>query len=115
MKTLSLFTTCALFVLLIHSHTTDAFVYRLISDLLSNNVAGAPVLHERTDWNFDPEAARNSRAIYYETHGFRGEKFIERIGVGEDGKQDERRAEQQQRDYGRLNGEHWINYPGPQR
>ncbi|XP_005179036.1 uncharacterized protein LOC101896214 [Musca domestica] len=112
---MKLITSCVLLVLLFQCHTSDAFVYRLISDLLSNNVAGAPVLHERTDWNFDPEAARNSRAIYYETHGFRGEKFIERIGVGEDGKQDERRAEQQQRDFGRLNGEHWINYPGPKR
>uniref|UniRef100_A0A1I8NR84 Uncharacterized protein n=1 Tax=Stomoxys calcitrans TaxID=35570 RepID=A0A1I8NR84_STOCA len=105
------------FILLIaylQCHQTEAFVYRLLSDVLQNNVAGAPVLHERTEWTFDPESAKNARALFYETNGFRGEKYIERIGVGEDGKQDLRRAEQQERDYGRLNGEHWINYPAPQ-
>ncbi|XP_075167723.1 uncharacterized protein LOC142239852 [Haematobia irritans] len=109
-----LISTCAFLLLLIwQCPQSDAFVYQIISDLLSNNVAGAPVLHERTEWTFDPESAKNARALFYETNGFRGEKFIERIGVGEDGKQDVRRAEQQQRDYGRLNGEHWINYPAP--
>lgn len=51
--------------------------------------------------------------MYLQTNGFRAAKYIERIGVGVDGKQDERRAEQQNRDYGRLNGEHMINFPGP--
>lgn len=50
----------------------------------------------------------------FQTHGFRGAKFIERIGVGQDGLENERRNEQQSRDVGRLNGEHFINYPAPQ-
>lgn len=98
-------------MLLLGSQSTDGFIVRLITETLQNNVAGEPVTHERTNWNFDPEAAKRARAIYYEKNGFRSAKFIERLGIGLDGHHEERRLEQQERDLGRLNGEHFINFP----
>ncbi|XP_034478321.1 uncharacterized protein LOC117784635 [Drosophila innubila] len=97
--------------LLLGSQKTDGFIIRLITETLQNNVAGEPVTHERTNWDFDPEAAKRARAIYYEKNGFRSAKFIERLGIGLDGQHEQRRLEQQERDVGRLNGEHFINYP----
>ncbi|KAH8371044.1 hypothetical protein KR093_005965, partial [Drosophila rubida] len=97
--------------LLLGSHSTDGFIIRLITETLQNNVAGEPVTHERTNWNFDPEAAKKARSIYYEKNGFRSAKFIERLGVGLDGHHEERRQQQEERDVGRLNGEHYINFP----
>lgn len=37
-------------------------------------------------------------------NGFRGEKYIERVGLGIDGHEEERREQQKARDYGRLQG-----------
>ncbi|KAH8320759.1 hypothetical protein KR067_008986 [Drosophila pandora] len=102
-----------LVILLQASQPTDGFILRLITESLQNNVAGEPILHERTQWNFDPEAAKKARALYYEKNGFRSAKFIERLGVGLDGQHEERRKEQIERDTGRLNGEHNVNYPPP--
>ncbi|XP_011196315.1 uncharacterized protein LOC105221224 [Zeugodacus cucurbitae] len=90
---------------------SEAFVTRLITETLQNNVAGEPITHVRTEWDFDPEVSQKRRALFYETHGYRAAKFIERIGLGLDGHEEERRAEQQARDVGRLNGEHNINFP----
>ncbi|XP_030560312.1 uncharacterized protein LOC115762288 [Drosophila novamexicana] len=98
-------------LLLLCSQPADGFILRLISETLQNNVAGEPITHVRTDWNFDPEAAKKARSIYYEKNGYRSAKFIERIGVGLDGRHEERRQAQEERDLGRLNGEHFINYP----
>ncbi|ALC41988.1 CG15649 [Drosophila busckii] len=96
---------------LLDMQTSDAFILRFISETLQNNVAGEPVTHERTNWDFHPEAAKKARAIYYEKNGFRSAKFIERIGVGLDGQHEERRAEQHARDVGRLDGAHVFNFP----
>jgi len=111
------------------SQPADGFIIRLITETLQNNVAGEPILHERTSWDFDPEAAKKARSLYYEVreysihgwmifdpclfqkNGFRSAKFIERLGVGLDGRHEDRRAEQGHRDVGRLNGEHNVNYP----
>ncbi|KAH8279162.1 hypothetical protein KR026_002884 [Drosophila bipectinata] len=102
-----------LVILLQASQPTDGFILRFITETLQNNVAGEPILHETTQWNFDPEAAKKARALYYEKNGFRSAKFIERLGVGLDGRHEERRQEQIARDTGRLNGEHNVNYPPP--
>lgn len=76
----------------------------LITNLLQNNVAGHPDVHVHTKWEFDPEVSKKRRNQFYEVHGFRAEKLIERLGLGIDGHDEERRAEQRQRDAGRLNG-----------
>ncbi|XP_050327384.1 uncharacterized protein LOC126757488 [Bactrocera neohumeralis] len=90
---------------------SEASVVRLLTETLQNNVAGEPITHVRTEWDFDPEVSQKRRALFYETHGYRAAKFIERIGLGIDGHEEERRAEQRARDVGRLNGEHNINFP----
>ncbi|XP_012157810.1 uncharacterized protein LOC101456629 [Ceratitis capitata] len=97
-------------ILSVLSHS-EAFVVRLLTETLQNNVAGEPITHVRTEWDFDPEVSQKRRVLFYETHGYRAAKFIERIGLGLDGREEERRAAQQVRDIGRLNGEHNINFP----
>lgn len=54
--------------LLLGSRTADGFILRLITETLQNNVAGEPITHVRTDWDFDPEAARKARTLYYEVN-----------------------------------------------
>uniref|UniRef100_A0A0K8UBZ5 Uncharacterized protein n=1 Tax=Bactrocera latifrons TaxID=174628 RepID=A0A0K8UBZ5_BACLA len=90
---------------------SEASVVRLLTETLQNNVAGEPITHVRTEWDFDSEVSQKRRALFYETHGYRAAKFIERIGLGLDGHEEERRAEQRARDVGRINGEHNINFP----
>nr|XP_036223263.1 uncharacterized protein LOC106615716 [Bactrocera oleae] len=90
---------------------SETSVVRLLTETLQNNVAGEPITHVRTEWDFDPEVSQKRRALFYEANGYRAAKFIERIGLGLDGHEEERRAEQQARDVGRLNGEHNINFP----
>ncbi|KAM7342290.1 uncharacterized protein ACRADG_009755 [Cochliomyia hominivorax] len=104
-------TSLCLVLFLINVQQSESSIYRLITETLQNNVAGEPITHKRTEWDFDPEISQKRRSLFYETHGFRAAKFIERIGVGRDGLEEERRIEQQLRDIGRLNGEHNINYP----
>uniref|UniRef100_A0A1A9WMU4 Uncharacterized protein n=1 Tax=Glossina brevipalpis TaxID=37001 RepID=A0A1A9WMU4_9MUSC len=97
-----------LILLIFDFSLSKAFIYRLITEALENNVAGEPITHQKTTWDFDPEISKRRRALFYETHGFRAAKFIERIGLGTDGQEEKRRSEQQLRDEGKLNGEHFI-------
>uniref|UniRef100_A0A1A9VY42 Uncharacterized protein n=1 Tax=Glossina austeni TaxID=7395 RepID=A0A1A9VY42_GLOAU len=98
-----------LILLIFNFSISEAFIYRLITEALENNVAGEPITHQRTTWNFDPEVSKRRRALFYETSGFRAAKFIERIGLGTDGREEKRRIEQQLRDEGKLNGEHFLS------
>ncbi|KAL1401784.1 hypothetical protein pipiens_001929 [Culex pipiens pipiens] len=82
----------------------EATVVRLFTDLLQNNVAGIPLIHKTEEFDFDPEVSKKRREMYYEQHGYRGEKAIERLGLGIDGKHRERAEHQRQRDEGHLNG-----------
>lgn len=41
-------------------------VYSIIRELLQWNVAGIPVFHQRTDWDFDPEVSQKRREQFYE-------------------------------------------------
>lgn len=41
---------------------------------------------------------------HQQVNGYRGEKYIERIGLGIDGHEEERREQQRNRDYGKLQG-----------
>ncbi|XP_055920684.1 uncharacterized protein LOC129952222 [Eupeodes corollae] len=91
-------------------HKSEQVVYRLITETLQNNVAGEPITHERTEWDFDPEISKARRGLFYEKNGFRASKLIESLGVGIDGKEQQRRQEQRYRDVGKLNGEHYRNF-----
>lgn len=86
----------------------------LILRLIQNNLLGAPVVHQVTEWDFDPEVAIRRREIFQDVNGFRGEKLIERVGLGVDGLHNERLAIQRERDEGLLGGtihkiKHGIN------
>uniref|UniRef100_A0A336M8W0 CSON012080 protein n=2 Tax=Culicoides sonorensis TaxID=179676 RepID=A0A336M8W0_CULSO len=75
-----------------------------IKDVLQYNVAGIPLTHEKMEVEFDPEVSKKRRELYYELHGYRGEKLIERLGLGIDGNHKERLVQQQARDNGKLGG-----------
>lgn len=76
----------------------------LVLRLIQNNLVGAPVVHEVTEWEFDPDVAVRRREIFQQVNGFRGEKLIERIGLGTDGLHNVRLALQRERDEGLLGG-----------
>lgn len=76
----------------------------IIKNLIQGNLAGVPVIHEHTLWDFDPEVSLKRRELFEQTHGFRGERLIERMGLGLDGLHDTRLAEQRARDVGLLGG-----------
>lgn len=76
----------------------------IIKNLIQGNLAGIPVTHEVTVWDFDPEVAVKRRELFERAHGFRGERLIERMGLGIDGLHDIRLVQQQARDDGLLGG-----------
>ncbi|XP_076763130.1 uncharacterized protein LOC143430640 [Xylocopa sonorina] len=53
-----------------------------IIDLLQFNVLGVPVVHEITEWDFDPEVGKQRRVRYEQENGRRGELAIARLGMG---------------------------------
>ncbi|CAK9807164.1 hypothetical protein ANTPLA_LOCUS5197 [Anthophora plagiata] len=65
------------------NYTTAAEpVFSLIHDLLQYNVAGIPLVHERTEWDFDPEVGKQRRVRYEQENGRYGELAIAKIGMG---------------------------------
>lgn len=77
---------------------------KIIQNLIQNNLLGAPVVHQITKWDFDPEVAIKRREVFQHVNGFRGEKLIERMGIGIDGNHNERLEKQRARDEGLLGG-----------
>ena len=55
-----------LLLLLVQIEKSEPFIYRLITETLQNNVAGEPITHERTDWDFDPDISQKRRSLFYE-------------------------------------------------
>ncbi|KAI8423504.1 hypothetical protein MSG28_012615 [Choristoneura fumiferana] len=78
-----------------------------IRAFIQTNLVGLPVIHGRQTWEFDPDVALRRRRQFIELHGDKGEKLIERLGLGIDGFEDERLKMQRQRDDGHLGG---LNY-----
>lgn len=71
---------------------------------LQTNLIGLPVIHETQQWVFDPDVALRRRKEFIELNGDKGEKLIERLGLGIDGYGDQRLIKQRQRDEGHLGG-----------
>ncbi|XP_072742698.1 uncharacterized protein [Anoplolepis gracilipes] len=71
--------------LLLHSKTlissADPIVYQIVRDLVGYNIAGPPVFHETTDWDFDPEAGKQRRIQYEQENGRFGEHAIAKLGT----------------------------------
>lgn len=76
----------------------------ILRTLIQDNLAGPTVIHQQTEWDFDPDVAVKRRELFEQVHGYRAEKLIERLGLGVDGNHDARLAEQQARDVGLLGG-----------
>lgn len=41
-------------------------VYSIIRELLQWNVAGIPTIHQKTEWDFDPDVSQKRREQFYE-------------------------------------------------
>lgn len=76
----------------------------ILRTLIQDNLAGPTVVHQKTEWDFDPDVAVKRRELFEQVHGYRAEKLIERLGLGVDGNHDARLAQQQARDEGLLGG-----------
>lgn len=111
---------------MISTNHCECGVFSIVRELLQWNVAGIPAYHQVTDWDFDPDVSQKRREQFYEVffprflwffvvfmceiyclfklHGYRGSKYLERIGQGIDGKHRERQYQNAARDEGRLQG-----------
>ncbi|XP_059044941.1 uncharacterized protein LOC131840764 [Achroia grisella] len=78
-----------------------------IESFIRTNLIGHPVILKPQTWEFDPDIALRRRKQFIELNGDKGEKLIERIGLGIDGRDQERLLRQRQRDEGHLGG---LNY-----
>lgn len=63
-------------------------------------LTGKREFHEKQSWYFDPTVAKRRNPEYEAVNGHRSVNLIERFGLGEDGRQEERRREQAIRDIG---------------
>jgi hypothetical protein len=70
-----------------------------IISLIQNNVLGSAVFHRQQSWPFDPAVSARRAPEFIALHGDKSDKLIERIGLGLDGRQQERRQQQLTRDY----------------
>lgn len=71
--------------LLLHSETfmstADPLIYQIVRDLIQYNLAGPPVFHETTQWDFDPKAGKQRRIQYEKNNGRFGERAIAELGT----------------------------------
>ncbi|KAK4884321.1 hypothetical protein RN001_000592 [Aquatica leii] len=88
-------------VLLVLVHYCSSTL-NIVKDILQYNIAGHPVLHKELDYPFDPDVGPRQARLYQQTNGVYGEKAIERLGLGIDGRHQERLLQQQIRDVGYL-------------
>ncbi|XP_059612644.1 uncharacterized protein LOC132259115 [Phlebotomus argentipes] len=96
--------TCqASFLAILSLHRSEgAYVQEFFKILIQDNVAGAPIIHKQQEFDFDPDVSVKRRQQFYDLHGYRADKLIERLGLGIDGKAEERLVQQRIRDQGRL-------------
>ncbi|XP_022167695.1 uncharacterized protein LOC111031886 [Myzus persicae] len=66
--------------------------------ILQNNVLGTAQFHRQQSWPFDPDVSARRTHEFVALHGDKSEWLIERIGLGLDGRQHERREQQAVRD-----------------
>ncbi|XP_012234040.1 uncharacterized protein [Linepithema humile] len=74
--------------LLLHSEimisTAEPAIYRLVHILqrIRMYLAGEPVVHKKTEWDFDPEVGKLRRIRYEQENGRFGEYAIAKLGMG---------------------------------
>ncbi|XP_011305615.1 uncharacterized protein [Fopius arisanus] len=67
-------------VFLVTARGAQSNLLTLVHDLVQNNIAGVPVIHERTEWDFDPNDGKTRRTRYEALNGYRGQDLINRLG-----------------------------------
>lgn len=50
----------------------DCGVYSIIRDLIQWNLAGIPTVHQRVEYDFDPEVSQKRREQFYEVNNLVG-------------------------------------------
>lgn len=86
-------------LLTLHQTSTGVLVQAGLIGIVQNNVLGSAEFHRQQSWPFDPDAGGRRAAEFIALHGDKSERLIERVGLGLDGRQDERREQQTVRDY----------------
>ncbi|EZA51928.1 hypothetical protein DMN91_007144 [Ooceraea biroi] len=74
-----------LMALLLHSDTIMSFAeptYKFLHDFIQYNVAGIPLIHQSTEWDFNPEVGKQRRIRYEQENGRFGEHAIAKLGMG---------------------------------
>lgn len=75
-----------------------------VRSFIQTNFVGLPVIHDKQTWIFDPDVSLKRRKQFIELNGDKGDRLIERLGLGIDGNEDERLERQRKRDEGHLGG-----------
>ncbi|XP_033323335.1 uncharacterized protein LOC117218798 [Megalopta genalis] len=57
-------------------------VLTFLTDFIQQNLVGTPVIHEKTEWDFDPEVGKQRRIRYEQENGRYGEIAIAKNGMG---------------------------------
>ncbi|XP_059476587.1 uncharacterized protein LOC132197354 [Neocloeon triangulifer] len=72
---------------LVWSPTCDAsdWPVQLGIQLIRENVAGLPVVHDKQSFPFNPDEGLVRRDLFTRTFGFRGENLIKALGEGDGG------------------------------
>ncbi|XKL64462.1 hypothetical protein PGB90_004548 [Kerria lacca] len=78
---------------------TDA-VIKILTTLIRDNVAGHPIIHQNQHWLFQPEEGSKNNPVFEAVNGHRSYYLIEKLGLGMDGHQEERKYQQMIRDLG---------------
>ncbi|XP_046661401.1 uncharacterized protein LOC124354758 [Homalodisca vitripennis] len=63
-------------------------------------LSASPTYLAKQRWHFDPEVSKRRNREYERIHGHHSVYLIERLGLGEDGREEERRRQQAIRDIG---------------
>ncbi|XP_050539791.1 uncharacterized protein LOC126904640 [Daktulosphaira vitifoliae] len=89
---------CLIILIVVVGYTPAIYGGGIVT-VLKDNILGSPEFHKKQSWSFDPDVSKRRAPEFIALHGFQSERLIERIGLGIDGRQDERRKQQVVRDY----------------
>ncbi|KAL4709648.1 hypothetical protein ACJJTC_007379 [Scirpophaga incertulas] len=78
-----------------------------IALFIRTNFVGDPVIHNKVTWIFDPYVGIRRSKQFVALNGDKGERLIEKLGLGIDGREEEYLLRQRARDEGHLGG---LNY-----
>ncbi|XP_033209236.1 uncharacterized protein LOC117168026 [Belonocnema kinseyi] len=71
-------------LLLQHTEVLALPIWNLVHDVIQWNLVGIPIIHQKTNWNFDPRLGEYRRGKYVQENGDLGKDLIKRLGQGVD-------------------------------